>query len=78
MPRHSPRGPSATPPEVLARRPEFARQMVTRRVALGLTQEALANLAKVPYSSVAAYEVGVVRPGPISKAKIMRALAWEE
>jgi len=76
----TPRGPSVTPPAILAQRPEFARSMVMRRVALGLTQHQLAEKAGIAESSIAAYEIGGhgLKPGPNSRRKIMQALGWTE
>ena len=73
-------GPSVTPPHILAARPEFAREMATRRVALGMTQYQLAAKAGIAASSVAAFELGGhgLKPGPNSLRKIKAALSWTE
>ena len=63
---------------MLAARAPFAREMTERRIALGLSQMDLAKLARVPQTSIAAYEIGVIRPGPTSLSKIKAALAWTD
>lgn len=76
MPRGGPRGPTLIAHDALAQRPAFARDMTERRIALGLSQYDLALASGVPQSSIAAYEVGVIRPGPNSLRKIQAALGW--
>lgn len=64
------RGPAPISPEVLAARSPFARALVTQRIEHDLTQLDLAKLTKVPTTSIASYEIGVIRPGPTSRAKL--------
>lgn len=64
------RGVVLVPDHVLAARPPFARQMTLRRLELGMSQMDLAKTSGVPQSSIGDYEVGVIKPGPRSKAKI--------
>jgi predicted transcriptional regulator len=52
--------------------------MTERRITLGMSQMDLAKIAKVPQTSIAAYEIGVIRPGPTSLAKIKAALSWTD
>jgi ribosome-binding protein aMBF1 (putative translation factor) len=77
MPRGGSRGPTLIPANILAARPAFARAVVQRRLELGLSQYDLANLAKIPQASIAAYELAQVRPGPQSRAKLEEALGME-
>lgn len=69
-------GPQPVHPEVLAKRPAFAREMYERRIALNLTQREVAQRAGIPPESVAAYEVGAINCGPNSLLKLKRALEW--
>ena len=71
------RGPTLISEDVLAHRTPFAREMYSRRTARGWSQYDLAKASGVPQSSIADYEVGVIRPGPHSLAKIKAALSWE-
>jgi predicted transcriptional regulator len=52
--------------------------MTERRIELGMSQMDLAKSAKVPQTSIAAYEIGVIRPGRTSLAKIKAALSWTD
>lgn len=72
------RGPILISQEVLAGRTPFAREMTERRLAAGLSQMDLAKKARVPQTSIAAYEVGVIRPGPTSLSRIKAALSWTD
>lgn len=78
MPRGGTRGPSLISAEALAHRTPFAAEMTQRRIARSWSQYDLAKAAGIPQSSVAAYEVGVIRPGPNSLRKIKAALGWED
>lgn len=70
------RGPVLIPEHVLAQRTELAREMTLRRIRAGMSQMDLARVSGVPQASIADYEVGVIRPGPRSLAKIKAALGW--
>ena len=78
MPRGGSRGPTLLSQDVLAHRTPFAREMYSRRTALGWSQYDLAKASGVPQSSIADYEVGVIRPGPNSLGKIKAALGWAD
>jgi predicted transcriptional regulator len=78
MSRGGSRGPALIPKDVLAARSPFAREMTERRITLGMSQMDLAKIAKVPQTSIAAYEIGVIRPGPHSLSKIKAALSWTD
>ena len=67
-------GPTLIHPDVLAARTPFARAMTERRIALFMSQPDLATATNVPGSSIAAYEVGVIRPGPRTRAKLEAVL----
>ncbi len=68
------KGPSLTPPEVLAARTPFARALITARIEHRYTQLDLAKVSHVPAASISAYEIGVERPGPRSRAKLEAVL----
>jgi predicted transcriptional regulator len=78
MPRGGSRGPTLLSLDALAHRTPFAREMTSRRIAKGWSQYDLAKASGVPQSSIATYEVGVIRPGPNSLRKIKAALGWAD
>lgn len=73
-PRGGTRGPVLIPAEVLAGRTAFARALTQLRINAGMSQMTLAKASRVPQGSIGDYEVGVIRPGPTSYAKLLAVL----